>query len=248
MCEDARQRKVVLVSGAGQRVGKAIAQALAQAGMRVVLHYHRSASGAQALCDAIDAAGGDARPLSADLRQPAAARALVDEAARIWGRLDGLVLSAACFPRVPLAQVDDEAWQEVMSLNLDAPYRMALQAAPYLRQQRGHIVCITGFSTQIPYRHYLPYIVSKGGLRQLMRVLSLELAPEVRVNAVAPGTVLPPPDMSPAEVQALADAVPLKRIGRPEDVAAAVVYLAQADYVTGQELFVDGGVSVAGRS
>ncbi|MFW5920349.1 MAG: SDR family oxidoreductase, partial [Polyangiales bacterium] len=126
------------------------------------------------------------------------------------------------------------------------PFAMAHRARASLARERGSIVFITCTSATAPYRSYLPYVVSKGAVRQLMRALSLELAPEVRVNAVAPGTVLPPEDMDGRTLERLRARIPLGRFGEPEDVARAVVDLARSPYITGQELVVDGGATVAG--
>jgi len=161
------------------------------------------------------------------------------------GGLDLLVASAAGFERHPLQSVDDDAWDRSLSLNLASPFALVQQAVPALRASGGSVVFITCSSATVPFRNYLPYVVSKGALKHLMKTLSLELAPEIRVNAVAPGTVLPPPDYEGSQVERLARAVPLGRIGSPSDVARAVVFLAQSPFVTGQEIAVDGGRSVA---
>ncbi len=238
--------KRALVTGAGQRVGRAIALALGGAGMRVAVHYHSSREGAERTCEEIRAAGGDALALSADLSGRAQARRLVDEAVERLGGLELLVPSAASFERVPFAELDDAAWDRSLEMDVSSAFALAHQASPALRAARGAIVFITCSSTTTPFLNHLPYVVAKGALKQLMRTLSLELAPDVRVNAVAPGTVLPPDSMTPEAVSRLAQRAPLGRIGSAEDIADAVVYLARADFVTGQELVVDGGRSVAG--
>jgi pteridine reductase len=237
--------KRALVTGAGTRVGRAIAVALGAEGAHVAVHYHASRNGAEATCQQIAALGGTGLPLQADLEDRTAARTLVENAVAALGGLDLLVASAANFDRVPFGALDDAAWDRSLGLNLASQFALAHQAVAPLRATRGSIVFITCSSATTPFRNYLPYVVAKGGLRQLMRTLALELAPEVRVNAVAPGTVLPPDDMPERTVQALAERVPLQRTGSAEDVAAAVVFLAKSPYVTGHELVVDGGRSVA---
>ncbi|NLE86355.1 MAG: SDR family oxidoreductase [Myxococcales bacterium] len=232
-----------LVSGAGQRLGQAIALALGQRGAHVVVHYHRSRTGAEETAAAIHARGGRADLLQADLSDARAARELVDRAVEVLGGLDLLVPSAANFERIPYDDLDDDALERALGLNLAGPFALAHQASPALRASRGNIVFITCSSATAPYRNYLPYTVSKAALRHLMRTLSLELAPDVRVNAVAPGTVLPPTSYTPAAIDKLARAVPLQRIGSPEDVVRAVLYLHDSPFVTGQELVVDGGRS-----
>ena len=234
-----------LVTGAGQRVGRAIALALGAAGMHVAVHYRESRKGAEDVAAQIAQSGGRASLLQADLADRDAARSLVDRAVAELGGLDLLVPSAAGFERVALADVDDAAWDRSLSLNLASPFALAQRAAATLRASRGSVVFITCSSASVPMKNYLPYVVSKGALRHLMKTLALELAPEVRVNAVAPGTVMPPSSYDAAAVARLERAIPLARVGSPEDIARAVLYLASSPFVTGHELAVDGGRSVA---
>ena len=236
-----------LVTGAGQRVGQAIALALGRAGMRVAVHYRSSRTGAEATASAIRDAGGDAVLFQADLDDRDDVRRLADDALTTLGGLDLLVASAASFERLPYDAVDDEAFDRSLRLNLASPFALAHRLTPALRASRGSIVFITCTSATAPYKNYLPYVVSKGALRQLMRTLALELAPEVRVNAVAPGTVLPPDAMDAAALERLVRQIPLGRRGTAEDVAQAVLYLAQAPFVTGEELVVDGGRTLGVR-
>ncbi|MBX3181076.1 MAG: SDR family oxidoreductase [Polyangiaceae bacterium] len=235
-----------LVTGAGTRVGQAIAVALGGRGARVAVHYHGSQGGAEQTCRAIEAAGGHGVPLQANLSDRDAARELVPRAIDALGGLDLLVPSAASFERVALSDVDDGAWDRALDLNLRAPFLLAQSAASALRDAGGSITFITCASASVPFRGYLPYTVSKGALRHLMRTLSLELAPHVRVNAVAPGTVLPPPEMSEADVAKLAARIPLARVGEAEDIARAVLFLLDSPFITGHEVLVDGGRTVAG--
>jgi pteridine reductase len=234
-----------LVTGGAKRVGRSIALALARQGMRLALHYHSSRSDAEKTLEGVRALSADALLLAADLSDRDAARTLVDRAVTALGGLDLLVLSAANFERIALDAVDDAAWDRSLGLNLASQFAIAQRALPALRAARGSIVFITCSSASTPFRNHLPYVVAKGGLKQLMRVLALEAAPDVRVNAVAPGTVLPPESLDPASVERLAQSVPLRRTGVPDDVAEAVVYLARAPFVTGQEIAVDGGRAVA---
>lgn len=231
----------VLVTGAGRRVGAAIATTLGAAGMHVGVHYNASRSGAEATCEAVVAAGGRATLFQADLYGRAATRGLVDRVLDTFGGLDMLVASAANFDRIPLESVDDATWDRAMDLNVTAPFWLAQGFTEALRRASGNIVFVTCTSVRRPYRDYLPYQVSKAAVRQLMRVLALELAPAVRVNAVAPGTVLPPEDMGSEVLQRITQGIPLGRVGQATDVARAVEYLAGASFVTGQELVVDGG-------
>lgn len=237
--------KRALVTGAGQRVGQAIAIALGAEGMRVAVHYRESRAGAEQTAAQIAERGGGAELFAADLTSRDQARGLVDRARAALGGLDLVVASAASFERVPLGDVDDAAWDRSLGLNLASPFALVQHAVPALREARGSVVFVTCSSASVPMRNYLPYVVSKGALKHLMKTLALELAPEVRVNAVAPGTVLPPPSYDHAAVERLARAIPLARVGTPEDIARAVVFLASSPFVTGHELAVDGGRSVA---
>lgn len=212
----------------------------------MALHYHASRTGAEQTLTEIRASSGDGVLLDADLSSRDQARALVDRAVKAFSGLDLLVASAANFERIRTDDVDDAAWDRALELNLASQFVLAQRAASALRESQGSIVFITCTSATTPFRNYLPYVVSKGGLRQLMRTLALELAPEVRVNAVAPGTVLPPEDLPEASLARLVRRTPLGRSGTAEDVAEAVLYLARSPFVTGVELAVDGGRSVAG--
>lgn len=242
---DLRGRRA-LVTGAGHRVGRSIALALAREGMQIGVHYHQSRDDALATLREIRALGADGELFQADLSNREAARDLVDRVLIAHGGLDLLVPSAASFEKIPLEAVDDEAWDRTLALNLSSPFALAQRAVPALRQSHGSIVFVTCASANRPFRGYAPYVVSKGALAHLMRTLALELAPEIRVNAVAPGVVLPPADTDADRLSALVRRVPLKRAGVADDVGDAVVYLARADYVTGQELAVDGGRNAIG--
>jgi len=239
--------KRALVTGGGQRVGQAIALALGRAKMRVAVHYNSSRLCAEATAAAIRASGGDAVLVQADLNDRNQARRLADDALTALGGLDLFVASAANFERIPYDGVDDDAFDRALSLNLNAPFALAHRLTPALRASRGSMVFITCTSATAPFKNYLPYVVSKGALRQLVRTLALELAPEVRVNAVAPGAVLPPESMSAELLERIVRQIPLGHHGQAADVAQAVLYLAQASFVTGEEIVVDGGRTVGTR-
>jgi pteridine reductase len=243
--ESPLQDKVALVTGGGTRLGQAIALALGREGMRVMVHFHRNHVGADATCNGIRAAGSTAECAAADLSVPDEARALVRTAHARWGQLDLLVSSAANFDRIPFNALDDGAWERALALNARASYVLAREAAAALRASHGNMVFITCSSTVTPMKNYLPYVVSKAALLQLARGLALELAPEVRVNAVAPGTVLPPDDSSPAGLERLRSRIPLQRLGDVDEIARAVVFLARGPFTTGQQIVVDCGRALA---
>lgn len=239
--------RVALVTGAGRRVGLAIAQALADEGMSLALHHHTSRQECDRLAARVRGAGREAVVLAADLSSGAACRGLVRETIAALGGIDLLVSSAASFERIELDAVDEDAMDRAFALNVRATFSLAHEARETLRARRGSIVALTCTSATLPYRNHLAYVVSKGAAKQLVRTLALELAPEIRVNAVAPGTVLAPEAMSETERAALASRTLVQRLGTAEDVAQAVVYLAKAPFVTGHEILVDGGVVLAGQ-
>jgi pteridine reductase len=228
--------KVVLVTGAARRVGRAIAEALAQDGARVAIHFSASADDAAIVRQMT---GGEL--FQADLRDAAAAEALPARVLSRMGRLDVLVNSAAVMLRQPLGEVSPSAWDDVLNLNLRAGFFVAQGAAGALRTARGKIVNISDVAGLTPWPAYLPHSISKAGVEMLTRGLARILAPEVTVNAVAPGPVLLPDSWSEDAARRTVEATPLGRLGTPADVIAAVRFLLDADYVTGTTLVVDGG-------
>lgn len=245
MNSKALQGKRALVTGAGSRLGQAIAVGLGSAGMHVGVHYHSNLEGARETARQIEVAAGRAHLFAADLSSRQQARQLVDAAIEALGGLDLLVLSAGTFENVNYTAIDDDTWDRTLDLNLAAPFAVAHQATGALKESRGNIVFITCSSVLRPFRGYLPYVVAKAGAYQLMRALAMQLAPVVRVNAVAPGMVLPPADMDPQQVERVAEQSLLRSVGDPDDVVRAVIYLASSPFVTGEQLVVDGGRALA---
>jgi pteridine reductase len=233
--------RTALVTGAGRRLGRAIALSLADRGMHVVVHYGSSAAGARATVAEIERGGGRATCLQADLTQPEAPAALVDAAVRALGRLDVLVNSAAVMVRTPVGEVAPADWDAMFALNLRAPFFAAQAAAPHLARQRGAIVNLADLAAFETWPAYVPHGITKAGLVQMTRALARVLAPDVRVNAVAPGTVLLPDSWHDDAGRRLADTTPLRRLGSPEDVTRAIVFLLESDYITGDTVIVDGG-------
>lgn len=233
--------RVALVTGAGRRLGQAIAVALGRSGCDVAVHYHGSAVGAEATARAVREAGHVARVFKADLRHAEVARALPDQVAQAFGRLDVLVNSAAVMVRRELKDITPADWNDALSLNLSAAFFAAQGAAPHLRATRGKIVNLADLAGYEVWPSYLPLNVSKAGVVMLTHALARVLAPEVTVNAVAPGAVLPPDDWPAEARERLIATTPLRRLGAPEDVVRAVLFLLENDYVTGVVLPVDGG-------
>lgn len=238
---------VVLVTGAARRVGAEIARQLQAAGARVALHFRSSRSDAEAL--AADLNGirpGSAAIFQADLLDSASLPGLVSAVVERFGRLDGLVNNASSFFPTALGQIDDAAWLDLMGSNLKAPLFLSQAAAPHLKLGGGAIINIVDIHAERPLKGYPLYCAAKAGLLGLTRALALELAPEVRVNGVAPGAIEWPDDgqFPAAERQAIVAHTLLGRIGAPSDIARTVRFLLfDAPYITGQIIPVDGGRS-----
>ncbi|MFL5805713.1 MAG: SDR family oxidoreductase [Roseiflexaceae bacterium] len=233
--------QAALVTGGAHRLGKAIALALAQAGAKVAIHYYRSAAQAEATLAELRATGVEATAIQGDLAVVAEVERVVDAAITHWGRLDLLVNSAGIWGTTPIGSVDEARWAELLDTNLRSAFFASQRAAPALRAARGAIVNIADVGALRPWRNHTPYLVSKGGLLTMTEALAKDLAPEVRVNAIAPGPVLLPDGWTTAQAEKAVRSVLLRRLGSAEDVAQAVVYLAGATYVTGVTLPVDGG-------
>jgi pteridine reductase len=233
--------RVALVTGAGRRVGRAIALALAAKQMRVAVHYNASAKEAdETVRLAREAGAPDAWTISADLRDAGACAKLIDDVAARAGALDVLVNSAAEMHRTPFDSVTSAEWDDVMALNLRSPF-FCSQAAARRMTEGGAIVNIADLAALETWPEYIPHGISKAGVMQLTRALARKLAPAIRVNAVVPGAVLLPEHWTKEDADKLIRTTPLARLGAPEDVARAVVYLLESDYVTGDAVIVDGG-------
>lgn len=229
-----------LVTGGGIRVGRAIALGLAEAGYRVAIHYHRDREGAERTAEAAARGGREAVALAADLTRPEAAEALVRQAADALGGLDLLVNSAAIFPRARPEEVTVDHWDRVFRLNARAVFLCSREAAGRMRAG-GSIVNIADVAAFEGWPAHAPYAATKAAVVSLTRSLALAWAPDLRVNAVAPGPVLLPEGTDGEERRRAAASTALGRIGRAEDVAQAVLYLDGAEFVTGEVLRVDGG-------
>ena len=237
--------KTVLITGAAKRVGRSIACALHAGGANVMLHYRNAEAEARAMSVEFNRQRlNSADCAHADLLDLAALARLVDQTVARFGRLDALVNNASSFFPTPLGSIDEQAWDDLVGSNFKAPLFLTQAAAPHLRASRGAVVNITDIHAERPLAGYPLYCAAKAGLLGLTRALAIELAPEVRVNAVAPGPILWPDDSAfDAEARdRIVDHTLLKRAGDPQDIAGAVCFLLNdASYVTGQVINVDGG-------
>ncbi len=232
---------MALVTGSGRRLGAALALALARAGYDVAVHHHASAEGAEATAREVRKAGAHAEVFAADLRDARRIEQLFDDLGSRFGRLDCLVNSAAVFPLAPWSRLTQEVWDEVLSVNLTAPFLCVKMAEPLLRASGGgHVVNLVDLGAFEAWVDRPACGVAKAGLLKLTQSLARALAPEILVNAVAPGSVEIPGDPAPYPLPS-PKRLPLGRWGTPDDVAEAVLFLARTRYVTGQCIVVDGG-------
>ena len=238
---------VALVTGGGKRVGQAIALALARHQAHVVISYQRSKSAADETVRRVREIGVQAQALRANLSSADDVKRMMEQIRERFGRLDVLVNNAAIFERTPFDKLTEREWDQHLDINLKGPFLCALYAAPLLKKApRARIINIADWAGERPYNDYLPYCISKAGVIALTKALAKELAPTVGVVGIAPGPILPPPDMTPAEKQRVIKRVPLGHWGSPEDIANTVVFAIEGtDFMTGSTIFVDGGRLIA---
>ena len=238
--------RTALVTGAAKRVGRAIALAMAGRGANVVIHYKGSASEARETVEAIQRLGQRAFAIQADLAEPDQVEALADRAVKAFGKIDVLVNSAAIFRKTPLEDLTVQEWEQFLRVNLTGPFLLARRLGLLMQQQGGgKIVNVADIMGMRPWADFLPYGVSKGALIALTQGLAKALAPQVQVNAVAPGAVLLMETEGEKEREAIARSTLLKRMGDPTDVAKTVLFLLEgSDFITGQVVVVDGGRSI----
>ena len=242
------EEKVVLVTGGARRVGRAVALAFAAKGARVAVHCNASVSETRRVVEEVKSlSGADAGVFRADLADPKAPRRLADAVARRFGRIDVLINSASLYEKTPFVRAGADAWDRQMAVNARAPFFLAQACAPHLRRSgEGIVINIADWAAHRPYADFGPYCASKAALLCVNKILAKALAPGIRVNAILPGPVLAPEGMSAAQKRKMRDATLLKRLGTPEAIARACIFLAEsADYSTGAELAVDGGRLIA---
>ncbi len=239
-------QKVAFITGSARRIGAEIARMLHAAGMNIVLHYHNSKVEAEQLCAELNTVRiNSATLIQGDLSLIAKIPNLVNEAEKAWGRLDVLVNNASQFYKTHLGNIEEKAWDDLLTSNVKAPFFLSQSAAPHLKKHQGCIVNITDIHGERPVREYPVYCISKAALIMQTKALAKEMGPDIRVNAVSPGAVAWPEgenSLSNDLKQKIIERIALHRHGEPSDIAKAVLYFVRdGDYVTGQVLSVDGG-------
>jgi pteridine reductase len=238
--------KTVLITGAAKRIGNTIAQFLHAQGMNVIIHYRTAKSAADILCTALNKSRpNSAISLYADLAHFPDLALLIEQATQAWGSLDVLINNASAFYPTPIALATEAAWDDLLNTNLKAPFFLSQLAAPYLKQRAGCIVNISDIHADKPLKQHPLYSISKAGLNMLTYTLAKELAPDVRVNAIAPGAIIWPEGkntLNPSLQKEILSRIPLGHEGSPSEIAKTAWFLIEsAQYVTGQILAVDGG-------
>jgi pteridine reductase len=232
--------RVALVTGSGKRLGRAVALRLAEEGADVVIHHRSSAAEARDVVAGIEKLGRRPVAIAADLSSVAEIKRLVAETEQRFGRLDILVNSAANFLHAEFEATSEQLWDSALDTNLKAPFFCSQAAAPLLKKTRGVIINFADIGGFLGWPGYIPHSVSKAGVIMLTRVLAKTLAPDIRVNAIAPGTITMPGDPPEWEAEYIKRA-PLQRSGTPSDITETVLFLVQSRFITGQVLVVDGG-------
>jgi pteridine reductase len=235
--------KVALVTGAGRRLGRAIALALADRGAILAIHYRNSKAEAEAVVAQIQSAGGRAQVFHADLENVTEIERMTAEVVAAFGRIDVLINSASIFVRKPFEEITEQDWDSNFDTNLKAPFFLSKFAGASMRQNGAGKIINLGDSAAIrPYKNFIPYSITKAGLIGLTRALAKALAPEVQVNCIALGPVMPPDHYDAAEIDRLRKLTLTKRLGTAEDVARAVLFLCEGtDFATGSTLMLEGG-------
>ncbi len=239
-----------LVTGGAVRLGKALSEAVAEQGGPLAIHYHSSRRQAETLLSSLRSVRDPAKAkqiqiFPADFTKPASALELLDQVEEDLGPVGRLILSAAAYPQDPIGDIEPEGLERTLRTNLSTPFLLAREAGMRMRSRgAGSIVALLDWSLDRPYGDRIPYTMAKAGLRAGLMGLARALAPEVRVNAVAPGAVLPPEDMPEETLERIRRATLVRKLGSPGDVVQAVRYLLDAEFVTGIVLNVDGGRSL----
>ncbi|MBX7150298.1 SDR family oxidoreductase [bacterium] len=238
---------VALVTGSGRRLGRKIAVALAKNGFDIVINYNSADSGAKKAVDEIHSLGRKCICIKADVSKKLQVQKMFRSLYTKFGRLDLLVNNAAIFPKAfVLEKTPEEVWDQVIDINLKGTFLCAQEAAKImLKQKSGHIINLASLGGYLAWTQHIPYNVSKAGVIMLTKSMAKALAPDIRVNAVAPGTIIIPNEETGIDHQPSIERIPLKKYGKPSDITDMIIFLAHSsDYITGQVFSIDGGVTV----
>jgi pteridine reductase len=246
--------KTVLITGAAKRVGRQIAVTLAQRGANIAVHYRSAAVESRQCVEELRKLGVEALMVRAELSRAAEVKRMVAAVLKKFGRIDALINNAAVFPKTPFEKIRESDWDLSIDVNLKGSFLCAHEVGKHFlsRSKRGKgglagkIINLADWAGYRPYKHYLPYCVSKAGVIALTKALAIELAPHATVNAVAPGPILLPENFDAAETKQVIMETPLRRVGSPQDVANTIVFLLEgSDFITGAVVPVDGGRLIA---
>ena len=239
--------QTILITGAAKRVGKEMALSFFKKGWNIIIHYNSSIEDAQSLADEMNAQRkNSAFIIQANLDNAEDVLKLAETALSLSGRIDGLINNASTFYPTPMGSFSEEHWEALMGSNLKAPLFLTQFLCETLRKNKGFIINITDINVNKALTNHSIYLAAKSGLQTITQSLAKELAPEIRVNAIAPGAILEPPNVSWTKEQKdnIIKLIPMSRMGNEKDIADAAIYLSEAEYVTGQILNVDGGKSL----
>lgn len=239
--------QVILITGAAKRIGKEIAREFFEAGSNVLIHFNNSDEDAINLCDELNAIrSNSAKAIQANLDNLDDVKSLANKAMSAFGRIDGLINNASTFYPTPMGEFSEKDWDALMGSNLKAPLFLIQELHEELKTRSGFVINITDINIKRPIKNHSIYLAAKSGLDSLTQSLAKDLAPEIRVNAIAPGAILEPPNKTWTETEKnnILSAVPLKKLGTEMDIAKAVIFLAESKYITGQTLNIDGGKSL----
>jgi len=237
--------KTALITGAANRLGAQIARTLHQNGANLIIHYRESATSAQGLEQELnDLRSDSASCIQADLSDLDAINTLSQKASEIFSGIDALINNASSFYPTPIDNFNDNDWEDLIGINLKAPLFLSRACYPYLRKTAGVIVNMLDIYASLPLKNHSLYCCAKAGNQMLVKSLALEMAPEVRVNGIAPGAILWPENSDASQVdyqKAILEKIPLQRTGNPESIAQTVMFLLTNEYITGEVIRVDGG-------
>lgn len=237
---------VVLVTGAAKRIGATIARRLHASGYSVIIHFATSSYEANALVNELNQSRkNSAASLQGDLCDKDSVQKLAKQSVAIWGRLDLLVNNASSFYPTPLGEITEDDWSSLVGSNVKGPLFLSQALTPALKKSKGSVINMIDMHIDRPLPKHSVYLLAKAGLASLTRSMAIDLAPDVRVNGIAPGAILwPEREMNKEDKRRLLDSVPLRQLGSPEDIAETLIFLVSASYITGQIIYVDGGRSL----